>query len=418
MDIIAIGASKRAINQAVSGLYKPAGVIAFANLPIPSNSNLGFTYTVEDAFTSDSRFTDYDSTTQTGHDFPAGSEVAVIVTGTAESPVYKYNVLGGIMDGYATKADVAAIINDATASSTSTYSSNKINTEIAAEEIANNVSGDDISVTDSADANVQKMTVYGESRKSKNLYNVNGTDTNKGYLDNTYIISADGTLEGHATAWSISEYISVVPTTDYYLSNVNGTSVYLCFYDSSKSVLGGVKYSNRGNFKFTTVQNTAYVRLSIFKANANTIQLELGSEQTEYESYFSGIKSIGDSGSLIITTANSDSTANSTATLTTGLPLCGVPVDGGETYTDGNGQKWLADSVDDDGVVKRVYKVTFDGSEDENWGVNSDSATGTSGSKRLYLDMTHHPAKAYSTSTIAPLVCNNMTPSSHALCIL
>lgn len=126
MDIISIGATQNAIKKAVSGLYKPAGVIAFASLPTPSNSNLGFTYTVEDAFTSDSRFTDYDSTTQTGHDFPAGSEVAVIVTGTSESPVYKYNVMGGIMDGYATKAEVAAIINDTAASNSATFSSNKI----------------------------------------------------------------------------------------------------------------------------------------------------------------------------------------------------------------------------------------------------------------------------------------------------
>ena len=94
------------IKEAVSGLYKPAGDVTFAELPALSQSVLGFTYTVTDAFTSDSRFTDYDTETQTGHSFPADTEVAVVVTGTAENPVYMFNVLGGIMDGYATKVDL------------------------------------------------------------------------------------------------------------------------------------------------------------------------------------------------------------------------------------------------------------------------------------------------------------------------
>lgn len=85
------------------------------------------------------------------------------------------------------------------------------------------------------------------------------------------------------------------------------------------------------------------------------------------------IVSIGDSGSLAITTANADSSESSTATLTTGLPLCGIPFIVDETYTDEQGQKWIADTADVECVVKRTSKVTFDGSEDEGWSMPYDS---------------------------------------------
>lgn len=50
-----------------------------------------------------------------------------------------------------------------------------------------------------------------------------------------------------------------------------------------------------------------------------------------------------------------------------GLP--GIPVSSGGNYTDENGQQWICDEVDfKRGVyVQRVWKGTFDGSEDENW---------------------------------------------------
>ena len=139
------------IKNAVSGLYKPAGDVTFAELPELSQSVLGYTYTVTDAFTTDNRFTDYDTETQTGHSFPADTEVAVIVTGTTENPVYMFNVMGGIMDGYATKSDLTdyvqkeqgkglssndftdeekqkldGMIDDSAAGASTTYSSDKI----------------------------------------------------------------------------------------------------------------------------------------------------------------------------------------------------------------------------------------------------------------------------------------------------
>lgn len=50
-----------------------------------------------------------------------------------------------------------------------------------------------------------------------------------------------------------------------------------------------------------------------------------------------------------------------------GLP--GIPVESGGNYTDESGQQWICDEVDfKRGVyVQRVWKGTFDGSEDENW---------------------------------------------------
>ena len=213
------------IKEAVSGLYKPAGDVAFAELPALSQSVLGFTYTVTDAFTSDSRFTDYDTETQVGHNFPADTEVAVVVTGTAENPVYMFNVLGGIMDGYATKADLNdyvqkeqgkglssndytnadkqkldGIINDNIIASDSTYSSSKIYSMF--ESLSNPVFGfiehldvlapsQRIEATD-ANINYTNLTVD----KTNGTYDLGGWYDFQWLKDNLpYMVHADGTVD-------------------------------------------------------------------------------------------------------------------------------------------------------------------------------------------------------------------------------
>jgi hypothetical protein len=122
---------------------------------------------------------------------------------------------------------------------------------------------------------------------------------------------------------------------------------------------------------------------------------------------------IGDGGSLTITTTNSDSTASSAATLTTGLPLCGIPVNSGETYTDGDGVKWLADTADVEVVVKRCYKVTFDGSEDENWEVLAGSGSGEGNSKRIDCNNAlEHAIISHSDNSIGLAIAAGLTLAS------
>ena len=50
--------------------------------------------------------------------------------------------------------------------------------------------------------------------------------------------------------------------------------------------------------------------------------------------------------------------------------LAGIPVKSGGNYTDENGQQWVCDEIDLARGIKlqRVIKMTFDGSDDENWG--------------------------------------------------
>lgn len=60
---------------------------------------------------------------------------------------------------------------------------------------------------------------------------------------------------------------------------------------------------------------------------------------------------------------------SSTATFSTPNGLPGIPVDSGGNYTDADGQQWICDEIDTKaGVyIRRVGKITFDGSSDEVW---------------------------------------------------
>ena len=151
------------IKNAVSGLYKPAGDVAFAELPTLSQSVLGYTYTVTDAFTTDSRFTDYDTETQTGHSFPADTEVAVIVTGTTENPVYMFNVMGGIMDGYATKSDLNDYVEKEAGKSLSTNDYTDADKALVQDSpITVTATGAEITAS-TAQGKPNKVTIYGKS---------------------------------------------------------------------------------------------------------------------------------------------------------------------------------------------------------------------------------------------------------------
>lgn len=85
------------IAAAITAVYKPAGSVAFAQLPeTPSAETLGNVYNVTDEFEADTRFV----TGEQGQTYPAGSNVAVVeVDGS-----YYFDVLTGLVDlsGYLT----------------------------------------------------------------------------------------------------------------------------------------------------------------------------------------------------------------------------------------------------------------------------------------------------------------------------
>lgn len=101
-----------AIDSKMQSTIKPKGGILFANLPTPASTNEGWMWNMEDNFTIDNRFKDYESgKTKT---YPKGTNVYVIESSPAEGStpaVYKFDVYQGFIDlsGYATKDDVETL---------------------------------------------------------------------------------------------------------------------------------------------------------------------------------------------------------------------------------------------------------------------------------------------------------------------
>ena len=81
------------ISAAVAGALIPGGSVTFANLPALAKANCNHIYNVEDAFTTTADFLE-----GAGKAFPAGTNVAIINTGTASSPVYKSETYTGTVD--------------------------------------------------------------------------------------------------------------------------------------------------------------------------------------------------------------------------------------------------------------------------------------------------------------------------------
>lgn len=91
------------IEAAISGIYTPVGSSDFANLPTPGADNLGNVIIVNDGFTTDDKFV------TSGQEYPAGTNVVVVKTGS-DPDTYKYEILSTSVDltDYLTKTDASA----------------------------------------------------------------------------------------------------------------------------------------------------------------------------------------------------------------------------------------------------------------------------------------------------------------------
>ena len=94
-------ATKNYVDSVAVGALRPAGSVAFANLPALTAANLNKVVNVTDAFTTTADFVE-----GAGKSYPAGTNVAIINTGTDASPVYKYDAMTGLVDlsGYLQKS--------------------------------------------------------------------------------------------------------------------------------------------------------------------------------------------------------------------------------------------------------------------------------------------------------------------------
>lgn len=78
------------IVDGIGSVYKPVGSIPYEQLPAtPSETERGYVYNITDSFTTDARFVE-----GAGKSYPAGSNVAVVLSGAE----YKYDVLSGNVD--------------------------------------------------------------------------------------------------------------------------------------------------------------------------------------------------------------------------------------------------------------------------------------------------------------------------------
>lgn len=88
--------TKDEINAKISAVYKPAGSVAFADLPALAENVLGNVYNVTNAFTTTANFVE-----GAGNKYPKGTNVVVVKVDDA----YKFDVLAGFVDlsGYVEK---------------------------------------------------------------------------------------------------------------------------------------------------------------------------------------------------------------------------------------------------------------------------------------------------------------------------
>lgn len=100
--------TKLEVDGKLSSVYKPAGNIHFIDLPEPSASNLGYVYSMLEAFTTDDRFVASDPTP-----YPIGTNVVVVAVYNDGATNYLFDVLSGFVDlsGYLKKTDMVAITN-------------------------------------------------------------------------------------------------------------------------------------------------------------------------------------------------------------------------------------------------------------------------------------------------------------------
>lgn len=81
--------TKEELNAKISAVYKPAGSVAFADLPALAENVLGNVYNVTNAFTTTDSFVD-----GAGNKYPKGTNVVVVKSGED----YKFDVLAGFVD--------------------------------------------------------------------------------------------------------------------------------------------------------------------------------------------------------------------------------------------------------------------------------------------------------------------------------
>lgn len=200
------------------------------------------------------------------------------------------------------------------------------------------------------------ISIYG-----KNLLNIttsgSAIDITETVSDGLVSFSGTATGSGGRTAWERSNVVVLTPGTYVLSMNVpSGTAPQPCLsnVDTGKVVMSAYDntFTENTSIKFTIDETVGvylgfnYIKDTSYDAKDVSVQLEVGTEATDYEPY------------------------KPVQTIALDQSVLGLPVTTGGNYTDSNGQQWLCDEIDfERGVyVHRVYQetVAFTPEEDTN----------------------------------------------------
>ena len=196
------------IKASISAVYKPAGSIAFAGLPEPSNDVLGNVYNITDGFTTNDKFVE-----GAGKKYPAGTNVAVV--SPAEN-TYKFDVLSGEIDlsDYQTSEQIAQ-----------TYATkNELTTGLAGK--VDKVDGSRLITTEEATKleNIQAGAQVNVVDKVSTEFTIGeGKELNVAAIEMAKVTGLDAALKGKVDAVA-GMGLSKNNLTDELLAKINGVS--------------------------------------------------------------------------------------------------------------------------------------------------------------------------------------------------
>ena len=117
--------------------------------------------------------------------------------------------------------------------------------------------------------NVRPITGYtGVNVFRTGAFNLGADFMGDGYEDGVFLTNTGGITNN--SGYFASGYIPVVENDVlYFIINASLNNPSLCFYNSDKTFISGVKYATRSKFTETAPANCAFVRMSVLKTSQN-----------------------------------------------------------------------------------------------------------------------------------------------------
>lgn len=254
----------------------------------------------------------------------------------------------------------------------------------SAPPIVETYNGQTIQCSMSADRPIKGLNLYATCEQATttgaNLINPNELEI--GGLSNTTGLPYDTTRSRIRTG-----IISVTEGMRYFLSGYspyaianshvfNGEGERIAAFSNNNAIpSGGV------SVRFSFSENESELTNEDVNALKSTLMFNKGESALPYEPYTGGVPSpsvdypqeIQTISDFVVEVKNSMGEVATPQTLNVTIPeqgFYGIPVSSGGNYTDASGKQWICDEFDfaNKKFIKRIGRVSFDGSEDEQWG--------------------------------------------------